>query len=231
MEATGRLPVLIDAVVPRAWGNTPGTRLAVDAGLMVGFALFVALCAQIAVRLPWTPVPITGQTFAVLVAGGALGAWRGAGSLLIYMLLGMVAVPVFAPGGGVLPEGDWGAHVLFPWSGSSGLPWDLSSGGYIVGFIVAAFVTGYLAERAWDRKPWGILGMLAGNAVLYVPGLIWLNIDAAEGDWSKTLAWGLYPFIVGDLTKLYLASLALPAAWKLVSWLNRGNSHGDGGSR
>ena len=97
MEATGRLPVLIDAVVPRSWGSTRGARLAVDAGLMVGFALFVALCAQVAVILPWTTVPITGQTFAVLVAGGALGAWRGAGSLLIYLVMGMVALPVYAP--------------------------------------------------------------------------------------------------------------------------------------
>ena len=96
MEAIGRPPVLVDVVIPREWGNTRASRLAVDVALMSGFALLVALCAQIAVRLPWTPVPITGQTFAVLVTGGALGAWRGAGSLSIYMVMGMIAVPVFA---------------------------------------------------------------------------------------------------------------------------------------
>ena len=240
MEATGRLPVLIDAVVPRSWGSTRGARLAVDAGLMVGFALFVALCAQVAVILPWTTVPITGQTFAVLVAGGALGAWRGAGSLLIYLFMGMVALPVYAPKSSALDLGDnWGLHLLFPWRGSEVFPWQFSdgafiwggSGGYIIGFVFAAWLVGWLAERGWDRKPWNILGMLGGNAVLYVPGLLWLNVLTAEGDWSKTLAWGLYPFIVGDLAKLYLASLSLPAAWKLVERLKRRDPDGDGDRR
>ena len=97
MEATGRPPVLIDVVIPRGtvviprgWGNIRANRLALDIALMFGFALLVTLFAQIAVRLPWTPVPITGQTFAVLVTGGALGAWRGAGSLSIYMVLAML---------------------------------------------------------------------------------------------------------------------------------------------
>ena len=242
MEATGRPPVLIDVVIPREWGNTRASRLAVDVALMSGFALLVALCAQIAVRLPWTPVPITGQTFAVLVTGGALGAWRGAGSLSIYMVMGMIAVPVFAPGSGDLPQGDWGVHFILPWSGTADFPWDISSGGYIVGFILAAFVTGYFAQKAWDRKPWGLLGMLAGNAVIYVPGILWLfyliatdwihvaagsplgELIAGDGDWNKALSGGLYPFIVGDLTKLYLASMALPTAWKLVDWLKPGDS-------
>ena len=159
---------------------------------MTAFALFVALCAQVAVRLPWTPVPITGQTFAVLVAGGALGAWRGAGSLTIYMLLG-IALPVFAPGASPT-DGTWDAHFILPWSGSNGLVWSLSSGGYIVGFILAAALVGWLAERGWDRRQWVHLAMFLGNVLLYVPGLLWLNIDAAEGDWAKTLEWGLYPF-------------------------------------
>ena len=186
---------------------------------MTAFALFVALCAQVAVRLPWTPVPITGQTFAVLVAGGALGAWRGAGSLTIYMLLG-IALPVFAPGASPT-DGTWDAHFILPWSGSNGLVWSLSSGGYIVGFILAAALVGWLAERGWDRRQWVHLAMFLGNVLLYVPGLLWLNIDAAEGDWAKTLEWGLYPFVVGDLMKLMLASLTLPAAWAVAGKFGR----------
>jgi biotin transport system substrate-specific component len=227
--------VLIDAVLPRSWTATDSRarRLALDIALMFAFAGFVALCAQIVVRLPWTTVPITAQTFGVLVTGGSLGAWRGAGSLLIYMLLGTVGAPVFAPGNAGL-SGDWDVHFIAPWKGTGEVPWDLSSGGYIVGFIFAAFLTGYLAQRAWDRKPWNLLGMLAGNIILYVPGLLWLyyliatdwvhpvgrplgELIAGSGDWDKTLKGGLYPFIVGDLMKLYLASLTLPMAWALVN--------------
>ena len=235
MEAGARPVVLVDVVLPRTWAETRVSRAALDLTLMLGFALFVALCAQIAVRLPWTTVPITGQTFAVLVSGGALGAWRGAGSLAIYMVLGTLGAHVFAPGGAALGlEGDWAVHFVFPWSGTADYPWSLPSGGYIVGFILAAFVAGYFAERAWDRKPWGLVGMLLGAAVLYVPGLLWLyhliasdwipagltrplgEFIAGDGAWDKTLIGGLYPFIVGDLTKVYLASLTLPFAWTLV---------------
>ena len=203
-----------------------------DLSLMVGFAGFVAVCAQIAVRLPWTTVPITGQTFAVLVTGGALGAWRGAGALTAYMLMGMVGIPVFAPGSSPT-VGTWDVHFILPWSGNDGLPWDLSTGGYIVGFIFAAALVGFLAERHWDRKPWIHLGMLLGNVVLYVPGILWLayligtdwvhpvgkplgELIAGSSTWDKALKGGLYPFIVGDLMKLVLASLTLPTAWALV---------------
>ena len=110
--------------------------------------------------------------------------------------------------------------------------WDISSGGYIVGFIIAAALVGYLAEHQWDRKPWVHLGMFLGNVSLYVPGLLWLGYLIGTdwmtggkplGDWiagsdtlDKTLKGGLYPFIVGDMMKLLLASLTLPAAWALV---------------
>ena len=226
MAIAARPLVLADALVPRGWAQTRAQRIAVDVVLMFGFAWFVALFAQMAIRLPWTPVPITGQTFAVLVTGGALGANRGAGSLVMYMLMGMIGIPVFAPGSEALAmDGTWGAHFLFPWVGSASLPWAIASGGYIVGFILAAWVTGYFAERSWDRKSLGLLAMLAGNVILYVPGLLWLNIDVADGDWAKTLEWGLYPFVVGDLMKLYVATLTLPAAWALVRKI-RGDSGG-----
>ena len=236
MQARAHAPVLIDSVIPKEWAQTRATQLALDIGLMVGFAWFVALSAQIAVRVPWTTVPVTGQTFAVLVTGGALGAWRGGGALLVYMFMGMIAIPVFAPSAGAFGlGGEWGMHFIFPWKGSESFLWDISSGGYIVGFIFAAYFTGWLAERSWDRKPWMILGLLGANALLYVPGLLWLyyliNTDwitagkplgewiAGNGDWDKTLKGGLYPFIAGDLTKLYLASLTLPTAWALVEKL------------
>ena len=218
MSMVARPAVLADALIPNVWVQTRTQRLVTDLVLMIGFAWFVALFAQMAIRLPWTPVPITGQTFAVLVTGGALGANRGAGSLLIYMAMGMIGIPVFAPGSDALAmDGAWGAHFLFPWVGSASLPWAIASGGYIVGFIFAAWVTGFFAERLWDRKPLGLIAMLAGNVVLYVPGLLWLYIDVAGREWGKTFEWGLYPFIVGDLMKLYLATLTLPAAWALVN--------------
>ncbi|HLB26348.1 MAG TPA: biotin transporter BioY [Dehalococcoidia bacterium] len=225
---------LADAVFPRVQTDSRIAALARDLALMLGFAGFVALCAQIAVRLPWTTVPITGQTFAVLVTGGALGAWRGAGSLSIYMLVGMIGMPVFAPGGAEV-TGNWDVHPILPWDGTHALVWDISSGGYIVGFILAAALVGFLAERQWDRKPWVHLGMFLGNVALYVPGILWLayliqtdwihpaagkplgDLIAGSGTWGKAVEGGLYPFIVGDLMKLFLASLTLPAAWSLVA--------------
>ena len=235
MAIVARPTVLADVLIPRHWVQTQVNRAVVDFALMFGFAWFVALFAQFAIRLPWTTVPITGQTFAVLVAGGALGAWRGAGSLLIYMIMGMIAIPVFAPSNSALAmDGTWGVHVLIPWLGSAAFPWAISSGGYIVGFILAAWVVGRFAEKSWDRKTLGLLAMLAANAVLYVPGLLWLayliatewivpgtttplgEFIAGDGTLNKTLQGGLYPFIVGDLMKLYAATLTLPAAWVLV---------------
>ena len=233
MQRTDAL-TLADAVFPRIQTDSRIVALARDIALMASFAGFVALSAQIAVRLPWTTVPITGQTFAVLVTGGALGAWRGAGSLTIYMLMGMIGMSVFAPGNADV-TGNWDMHFILPWDGTHSLVWDISSGGYIVGFILAAGLVGYLAERQWDRKPWVHLGMFLGNVTVYIPGILWLayligsgwehpvakeplaDLIAGSGTWDKALKGGLYPFIVGDLMKLFLASLALPAAWSLVA--------------
>ncbi len=235
MSASGRVGTLADVIfpAPAQWAETRSGRLARDVILILAFTGFVALCAQIVIRLPWTTVPITGQTFAVLVTGGALGAWRGASSLTVYMLLGMVGAPLFAPGSAAT-VGAWDIHFILPWSGNDGLPWDISSGGYIVGFIFAAALVGYLSERQWDRKPWVHFGMLLGNVVLYVPGILWLayligtdwihpvgkplgELIAGEGTWDKALKGGLYPFIIGDLMKLFLASLLLPSAWAIVN--------------
>jgi biotin transport system substrate-specific component len=135
--------------------------------------------------------------------------------------------------------GEWGFHFIFPWIGTSGDIWNLSSGGYIVGFILGAYFVGHFAERAWDRKPWSVLVMLGSNALVYIPGLLWLfylissgwvppgasqpisEFIAGNGTLDKTLKGGLYPFIAGDLMKIYLATVTLPFAWALVNRFKR----------
>lgn len=181
---------LADAIFPT---DERSIRLIRDAGLVVAGVVFVALFAQIRVTLGFTPVPLTGQTLAVLLTGAALGSRRGAIAMGVYVAAG-AWLPIFS-------------------GGNSGAFWSLTSGGYLVGFILAAFVVGYLAERGWDRKVWIIIAMLLGNIVLYIPGLVQLSFFVPEG---KVLEFGLYPFILGDLIKLYIAALALPSAWWLI---------------
>jgi biotin transport system substrate-specific component len=188
-------PVLADAVIPTGDRTLRITR---DAALIIGGCLFTALLAQVKIPLGFTPVPITGQTFAVLLVGATLGSWRGGAALLLYLVAG-TWLPFYA-------------------GGASGFVGSIASGGYIVGFIPAAFIVGWLSERGWDRKPRILLSMLAGNVILYVPGLLWLATFApAETRWATTMEWGLYPFVVGDAIKLVAASLLLPGAWKLVN--------------
>lgn len=209
---------LIDVVLPV---NNVSRRIARDVLLIVAFSLFTALLARFCTQLPFTPVPITGQTLAVLLTGAALGSWRGAAALTLYLLEGS-QLPVFAGGcTNFLWEASAGGYVFGVISGVSGYVWELASGGYIIGFIPAAFVVGFLCERGWDRRVWILLAMGAGNAVLYVPGLLQLSFFVPN---EKVLEFGLYPFILGDLIKLYIASLAVPAAWAL---LNRRLNHRD----
>ena len=205
MQAYARPLTLVDTVVP-------GRGLLRDVALVVGFAALVALFAQLVIRLPFTPVPITGQTLAVLLTGGALGARRGAASLAVYAAAGSLGLSVFAPSGAAI--GDGLVHLVLPWKGSGAPVWDLASGGYIVGFIAAAYVVGYLAERGWGRGTRVLLAMLIANVLIYVPGLAWLGYKI--GSFDDALVFGLYPFIVGDLLKLYLAAVMLPGAWALV---------------
>ena len=205
---------LADAIFPRVSGDSRPLAALRDLALMAGFAAFVAVFAQFQVRLPWTPVPVTGQTFAVLVTGGALGAWRGAGSLTLYGLAGTVGLPVFTPASATT-SGTWDIHLFLPWHGSHGVPWELVSGGYILGFIFAAAVVGFLAERGWDRGAWVQVAMLLGSAVVYIPGVLWLGHEL-HVSFSRSLELGLYPFIAGDLMKLLLAATVLPGAWVVV---------------
>jgi len=191
-----RAITMMDAVFPRA-------TLARDLLLILGFTAVTALSAQIAFYIG--PVPITGQTFAVLLAGALLGSKRGALSQLTYLGLGAMGAPIFAGWMG-------GPAVLMG-----------PTGGYLIGFVAAAFVVGLLAERGWDRRTWSMaLAMLVGNIVIYVFGLPWLSIWLGHfAPKSSVLATGLYPFIPGDLLKIVLAAVALPSGWALLNRFGR----------
>lgn len=198
---TAHAPTLRLAVLPRGG-------LLTDALLVAGGAALVAICAQISIHLGFTPVPITGQTFAVVLVGASLGSVRGTASLLLYLLVGLAGAPVYT-------------QQKHGWEVVSG-----STGGYLVGFIVSAALVGFLAERGWDRRfSSSVSAMLTGNVVIYAFGLLWLHHwlghNGFGSSWASTLNDGLYPFVPGDLIKLYLAAAALPAAWKLVGAAGR----------
>jgi len=174
-----------------------------DAVLVVGFALLTALAAQITIPLGFTPVPITGQTFAVLLAGATLGAARGAASQGLYVVLGAVGLPFYAEGAG-------------GWTEATG-----STAGYLVGFVIAAAVVGHLAERGQDRRiSTAIPAFVAGTMIIYTLGAGWLArsldvpVTAAAGE-PSAIAYGVAPFIVGDLAKAVLAGVLLPTCWQL----------------
>ncbi len=170
---------------------------------MVAGTGLVAGAAQISVSLPFTPVPITGQTFTVVLVGASLGMIRGCASLVLYLWLGVAGAPIYADQ----------AHG---WSVVTS-----ASGGYIVGFVAAAAVTGFLAERRWDRRLSSSIGsMLTGNVIIYLVGLPWLAV-VLDTNLEKTLEFGLYPFVPGDVFKLYLAAALLPGAWKIVDRIKR----------
>ena len=172
-----------------------------DVLLVIAGAALVALAAQ--VRIPLDPVPITGQTFAVLLVGASLGSVRGLASLLVYSLAGIAGAPIFQ-------------DQSHGWEYFSG-----ATGGYIVGFVIAAAVTGWLAERRWDRRfSSAVAAMLTGNVLVYLFGLPWLA-HVADYDLLTTLQKGLAPFLPGDLIKLYLAAALLPGAWRLVERMKR----------
>jgi biotin transporter BioY len=183
--------------------------------LIIIFALITAGAARVSVHLPFTPVPITGQTLAVLLAGAALGSRRGASAMVLYAVGGS-QLNMFAGGSDAVFHWQAGSsgYILGITSGSSGLIWDLASGGYIVGFIPAAFLVGFLCERGWDTKSWIMIAMLAGNVIVYIPGLIQLSFFVPD---SKVMEYGLYPFIAGDMIKLYIAAISVPTAWGFLN--------------
>jgi biotin transport system substrate-specific component len=176
----------------------PRTGLLTDALLVLGGAAFVAIAAQISIPLSFTPVPITGQTFAVLLVGGALGARLGVLSLMLYWLAGIAGAPVYAD-----QQSGWETFMG-------------PTGGYLIGFVIAAGVTGLLAQRRWDRRfSSSVTAMLTASVIIYACGLPWLAAEIDTG-LEATLEAGLYPFVIGDVIKLYLAGALLPAAWTAI---------------
>lgn len=178
----------------------------------VAGAAFVAVLAQVSVPLPFTPVPITGQTLGVLLVGAAYGPTLGAASLGLYLLWGIAGLPVFAPGPG-------GSHE----TGLAVLGLTGATGGYLWGFVLSAWLVGWLAERGWDRSlRSAIAAMFLGEVAIYAVGLPWLHhvlgvITNEPVSIADTLRAGFYPFVVGDGIKLLLAAGALPAVWRLLA--------------
>ncbi|MFD0690027.1 biotin transporter BioY [Actinomadura fibrosa] len=187
---------------PAVLGDLLPGSLARDAALVAGAAAFVGVAAQIAVPLPGTPVPVSAQPFAVLLAGAALGWARGGLGMLVYLLAGMAGVPWFADGGS-----------------GTGMP----TLGYTIGFVAAAAVVGRLAERGGDRTPARTVGtMLAGTAIMYAAGVPYLMASLHVG-LDRALHLGVTPFLAGDALKVLLAAGLLPAAWRLTG-ASRGRS-------
>ncbi|MBX9470796.1 biotin transporter BioY [Microcella sp.] len=183
-------PTLVDRVVTRTWLS--------DIALVVAGTALVAVLAQVAIPL-W-PVPVTGQTLAVLLVGASLGAARGAASLALYAVLGGLGLPIYSDA-----SGGWSV-LLGP------------TGGYIIGFIVSAALVGWAAERAWDRgwyKP--IITFIGGSLVVFAIGLPWLAVSLGQlglpNDLQSVLVAGFYPFIIGGLIKAAIAAALLPALW------------------
>jgi biotin transport system substrate-specific component len=195
--AADRGLTIADFLVPIRVGERLNAR-ARDVALVVAGALFIYLTSKVIIPVEGSPVPITGQTFGVLLVGGALGLRRGAVAVALYVLLGVVGLPFFAEGKGGLTV-IWGA-----------------TGGYLIGFILAGAVVGRLAELGWDRKIGGALGaMVVGSAMIYAVGLPWLKVVTGLSV-EETIAQGLTPFLIGDILKIVLAAVLFPAAWWVV---------------
>jgi len=192
---------LISNVIPQPRNRS--LRVVREVCLIGGFALLTATLAQVRIPLGFTPVPVTGQTLAVLLAGATLGAWRGAGSQLLYWLLGMIGLPFYSNGTG---------------------GWDVATGptmGYLVGFIFAAAVVGRLAEYRHDRHVLtSVAAMTMGSMIIYACGATWLAINLgiplATGE-KNAIALGVTPFLVGDVIKMCIAGAATASTWRFIN--------------
>ena len=188
---TTLVPTLYTRTFPR---TAPWLRelLLITAGV-----LLLAALAQVEILLPFTPVPITGQTFGVLLIGAAYGARRGAATMIAYIIAGGLGLPFFSGGGS-------GMRILTG-----------ATAGYLAGFVVAAYVIGLLCERGLERSMrTSLIPFVAGTLIIYACGVAWLSV--VVGGFGKALTLGLLPFLPGDAIKLIAAALALPAAWRLT---------------
>lgn len=197
--SAGTRRVLADVI---ARPSSRARAFSLDAALVLAGAAVVALLAQ--VEIPLWPVPITGQTLGVIVVGAALGAWRGAAALTTYMLVGLAGLPVFAGFTGTV------AAVGKP------------SFGFVIGFIFSAFVAGWFAERAWDRRPaLAFVGFALASIVPFLFGIPYMAfilnvVMGLDLSFGEILQAGLLPFIVGGIVKAGLAAAIIPGAWALV---------------
>ncbi|MEQ1918556.1 MAG: biotin transporter BioY [Elusimicrobiota bacterium] len=190
---TAPFPTLAEAIYP-------SSGLAHDSVAVVVASLFIAVCAQINIPLPFTPVPLSGGTLGVLYTGALLGSRRGAVAVVLYLLEGSAGLPFFSGGAAGI------VHLFGP------------TGGYLAGFPVGAFMTGLLAERGWDRTPGrAFLAMLAGSLPIFALGLIGLARFVPA---STLLVQGLWPFLPGDLLKSAVSAGLLPLGWKLLGKRN-----------
>lgn len=166
--------------------------------LVVGGVAFLALLAQIAVPVPGSPVPVTGQTLGVLLLGSAYGASLGFTTFGTYLLVGFLGAPIFASG----------THGLSRITGATG--------GYLVGMLLASLLTGYLAGRKWDQRIRTVIPtMLLGDLVIFSAGLFWLH-HSIHASWATTFKFGFTPFILGEVIKIAIASTTMPTLWRFV---------------
>jgi biotin transport system substrate-specific component len=192
---------VVDRTVFTALVGAEDARLA-RAAATVLMTILTIVAAQISLPLPFTPVPLTLQPMVVLVGGAVLGARLGASSQILYLALGLAGFPVFAASP-VLPQGAF--RLLGP------------TGGYLIAYPAAAFVTGLLAERAFDRRYWtSLLAMAAGLAIIFAGGVIWLAFGAPAAGFDAALRAGLWPFIGVDFVKLAIAAGILPTFWRFL---------------
>ncbi|HUF55984.1 MAG TPA: biotin transporter BioY [Thermohalobaculum sp.] len=197
MAVTISRKVLAEAVLPQ-----DGAGLAVKRAVLLVLGI-AALAIAAKIRVPLWPVPITMQTFVVLTIGAAYGARLGAATVAGYLLVGALGFDVFTSS---TAENNGIGYMLG------------GTGGYLVGFVIAAALLGLLARRGWDRSVLAMAAaMLIGTLLIYAPGLAWLgHLYADAKGWAWVLEVGLYPFLIGDALKLALAALVLPLAWKAV---------------
>lgn len=195
MAHVAHRPTLIDTIWPTHAHTNPLLR-----GVFLAFVGTLLLTLAAKIQVPFWPVPMTMGTLVILMLGMAYGPRLAFATLMLYMAQGAIGLPVFAG----TPEKGIGIAYMMG-----------GTGGYLLGYIVAAVSVGWLAEKGWDRTMLGTtLAMLIGNALIYVPGVIWLGTLFG---WDKPIfEWGLTPFILGDVTKLALAACLMPLAWTLL---------------